>query len=154
MRKGFLIYEEMRKYLTIYSTVWGGRKSYVTLKPIPSEFPYIWEKFYFIFYQCKFPETAKGLLVNFTQYLLVQKLIKGQMLHKYLDFRVDKYPKISYFLYCTFWTEIFWKLLLYFYKKLYAKSTPVCFYVLLFQLTTYWETRLICHVINSMQRRR
>ncbi len=37
MRKGLQIYEEMRKYFTIYD---------------PSEFPYIWGKFYFLFYQC------------------------------------------------------------------------------------------------------
>jgi hypothetical protein len=35
MRKGFLIYEEMRKYVPIYE------EEAVTLQPIPSEFPYI-----------------------------------------------------------------------------------------------------------------
>ncbi len=25
----------------------------MTLQPLPAEFPYIWEKFYFIFYQCR-----------------------------------------------------------------------------------------------------
>jgi hypothetical protein len=48
MRKGFLIYEEMRNFspymrrpLVIYD-----------FAPDPSEFPYILGKFYFIFYQC------------------------------------------------------------------------------------------------------
>ncbi len=48
MRKGFLIYEEMRKYqsytrrpLAIYA-----------LQPFPSGFPYIRGKFFLLFYQC------------------------------------------------------------------------------------------------------
>jgi hypothetical protein len=36
MRKGSLIYEEMRKYLTIYEEA----VSHMSLQPIPSEFPY------------------------------------------------------------------------------------------------------------------
>ncbi len=48
MRKGFLIYEEMRKYSTIYeeavSHIW-----LCSLLPIPFEFPYIWGKFLFFF---------------------------------------------------------------------------------------------------------
>jgi hypothetical protein len=36
MRKGFLIYAEMRKYYTIL----GNRESYMTLLLISSEFPY------------------------------------------------------------------------------------------------------------------
>jgi hypothetical protein len=39
MRKVFLIYEEMRKYLTIYEE--AVSHTYMTLHPIPSEFPYI-----------------------------------------------------------------------------------------------------------------
>ncbi len=38
MRKGFLIFEEMRKYLIIY--IRGGRWSYI-IPSIPSKFPYI-----------------------------------------------------------------------------------------------------------------
>ncbi len=49
---GFLIYEEMRKLAQIFSHIWGVRKSYITLQPLPSEFPYIWGKFNFLFYQC------------------------------------------------------------------------------------------------------
>ncbi len=45
MRKGFLIYEEMRKYLVIYEEA----GSHMTLQPFPSEFPYIWE-FFSLFY--------------------------------------------------------------------------------------------------------
>jgi hypothetical protein len=41
MRKGFLTYGEMRKYLTIYD-----------LLLLPSEFPYIRGKFDYLFYQC------------------------------------------------------------------------------------------------------
>ncbi len=37
MRKSFLIYEEMRKYLTIYEEAVS-----ITLHPIPSEFSSIW----------------------------------------------------------------------------------------------------------------
>jgi hypothetical protein len=41
MWKGFLIFEEMRKYLTIYEEAVSPRYSYMTLQPIPSEFPYV-----------------------------------------------------------------------------------------------------------------
>jgi hypothetical protein len=51
MRKGFLIYEEMRKYLTIYE---DALESYITLQSIPSEFPYVRRKFDFLFYECMF----------------------------------------------------------------------------------------------------
>ncbi len=44
MRYGFLIYDDMRKYFPI--SHWGGRKSYMTLQLLHSEFP--WEKFDFI----------------------------------------------------------------------------------------------------------
>ncbi len=37
MRKGFLMYEKMRKYLTIYEE---AISKFMTLQPIPSEFPY------------------------------------------------------------------------------------------------------------------
>ncbi len=30
----------------------GSPSSYMTLQPLPSEFPYIWGKFIFLFYQC------------------------------------------------------------------------------------------------------
>jgi hypothetical protein len=47
MKKSFLIYEEMRKYLTIYevavSHIWLCNRS------IPSEFPYVWGKILFSF---------------------------------------------------------------------------------------------------------
>ncbi len=43
MMKGFLIYEEMRKYFPIYEEA---------LQLLHSEFPYIWGKFDFLFYQC------------------------------------------------------------------------------------------------------
>ncbi len=47
MRKDFLIYEEMRKYLTIYeeavSHIW------VTLQLLHSEFPHIWGNLIFFF---------------------------------------------------------------------------------------------------------
>jgi hypothetical protein len=50
MRKGFLIYEEMRKYFTIYE------EDVIVIydfAPDPSEFPYILGKFYFLFYQSR-----------------------------------------------------------------------------------------------------
>jgi hypothetical protein len=36
----------------IFSHIWGSRQLYITLQLLPSEFSYIWRKFYFIFYQC------------------------------------------------------------------------------------------------------
>ncbi len=41
MRRGFLIYEEMRKYFTIYEEA----ISHIWLCLFPSEFPFIWEEF-------------------------------------------------------------------------------------------------------------
>jgi hypothetical protein len=46
MRKGFLIYEEMRKYLTICEEAVSHLLVCMTLQPIPSE------KFDFLHYQC------------------------------------------------------------------------------------------------------
>ncbi len=50
MRKGFLIYEEMRKYFPIYEE--AVCHTYMTLQLLHSEFPYIRGNFYFLFYQC------------------------------------------------------------------------------------------------------
>ncbi len=38
--------------------IWGGRKSYMTLQLLHSEFPYIWGKYDFLFYQCGVPAPA------------------------------------------------------------------------------------------------
>ena len=43
-----VIYEEMHKYLTIYEEA----VNHIWLHPILSDFPDIWGKFYFNFYQC------------------------------------------------------------------------------------------------------
>jgi hypothetical protein len=59
MRKGFLNAQ-------IFNHIWGGRQPYMTLQPIPFEFPYIWGKFYFLFNQCT------GLLSDQTE--LIPKL--------------------------------------------------------------------------------
>ncbi len=48
IRKGFLIYEEMRKYFPIYE------EAYMTLQLFHSEFPYMMRKILFSFYQCKY----------------------------------------------------------------------------------------------------
>jgi hypothetical protein len=45
MRKGFLIYEEMAKYMRRPLVIYD-------FAPDPIEFPYKKGKFYFIFYQC------------------------------------------------------------------------------------------------------
>ncbi len=66
----FLIYKEIRRdrlqshiWLTASSYIWlnicafppilESHSSYMTLQPIPSEFPCIWGKFLFLFNQCK-----------------------------------------------------------------------------------------------------
>ncbi len=62
MRKGFLIYEEMRKYLTIYEEA----DSHIWLATAPF-WPYIWGKFYFLFYQCtvcKYIDKALSLVTG------------------------------------------------------------------------------------------
>ncbi len=43
-RKGFLINEEMRKYLTIYVEAVSHINN-MTLQLLPTEFPYLWRKF-------------------------------------------------------------------------------------------------------------
>ncbi len=50
MRKGFLIYEEMHKYLTIYEE--AVSHVCMSLQLLHYEFPDIWGKFTFLFYQC------------------------------------------------------------------------------------------------------
>ncbi len=52
----------IRKFICNQSHIWlniwafphllGAPSSYMALQPIPSEFPYIWWKFCFLFYQC------------------------------------------------------------------------------------------------------
>ncbi len=78
MRKGFLIYEEMRKYFPIYED--GGRQSYMTLQLLHSEFPYIWGKFNFLFCQCRavteqnwYWTTPLAFLFNRRLFLLLPK---------------------------------------------------------------------------------
>ncbi len=58
MRKGFLIYEEMRKYFPIHEEA----VSHLTLQLLHSEFPYISGKFYFLFYQCTVAEDKISVL--------------------------------------------------------------------------------------------
>ncbi len=41
------------KYLRISSYIIASLASYMTLQPIPSEFPYVWRKLSFLFYQCR-----------------------------------------------------------------------------------------------------
>ncbi len=50
MMKGFLIYEEMRNYLTIYEE---AKSVIYDLATAPSQFPYLLGKFDFLFYQCR-----------------------------------------------------------------------------------------------------
>ncbi len=49
MTNDFLIYGEN---ICAYPHILGNPSSYLTLHLIPSEFPYIWGKFCFLFYQC------------------------------------------------------------------------------------------------------
>jgi hypothetical protein len=49
MRKCFLIYEEMGKYLTIYTYEEAVSHTYMTLHPIPSQFPKYEENFILFF---------------------------------------------------------------------------------------------------------
>ncbi len=58
MRMGLLIYEEMRKYFTIYeesvSRIWP-------LQLLYSKFSYIWGKINFLFYQCRKVESGEDV---------------------------------------------------------------------------------------------
>ncbi len=49
MKKGFQIYEAIRKYLVICEEAVTHD---MTMQPLPSGFPYVWGKFSFLFYQC------------------------------------------------------------------------------------------------------
>ncbi len=61
MKKGFLIYEEMRKYLVIYEE--AVSHTYITLQPLHSGFPHKWRKFCFLFISVKLRcEGASSLL--------------------------------------------------------------------------------------------
>ncbi len=78
--KGFLIYEEihnfipyMRRPLVIYD-----------FAPDPSEFPYIWEKFYFLFYQGEEGQNANFLLLYIQKQNAVQHR-KLSAMQKQLD---------------------------------------------------------------------
>ncbi len=48
---GLLIYRELFAHFLIFL---GSPSSYMTLQLLHSEFPYIWGKFYFLFYQCTY----------------------------------------------------------------------------------------------------
>ncbi len=52
MRKSFLIYEEMHKYFRHIS---GGRQSYMTLQPIPLNFPLYEENVILFFISVQYP---------------------------------------------------------------------------------------------------
>jgi hypothetical protein len=56
------------KYLCISSYIMKP-SSYITFHPIPIEFPFIWEKFSFLFYQCKASNTS----LNIAVYALTRK---------------------------------------------------------------------------------
>jgi hypothetical protein len=56
----------MTKYLRICSYVLGSPSSYMTVQPIPSEFPYIWGKFRFLFYQFSFRIVFYVIYIFFT----------------------------------------------------------------------------------------
>ncbi len=43
----------MRENICAFPHILGSPSSYMTLHPIPSEFPYLWGKFWFIFHQCR-----------------------------------------------------------------------------------------------------
>ncbi len=52
MRKGFLIFEEMHKY---FHHIWVRRSLVIyDFAPDPYEFPYMWGKLNFLFYQCMY----------------------------------------------------------------------------------------------------
>ncbi len=61
MRKGLLICEEMRKYFPIYE---DAVSHYMTLQLLHCEFPYIWGKLDFLFYQCIFLYSLKALTIG------------------------------------------------------------------------------------------
>ncbi len=48
-------------YGEIFSHILGSRSSYMTLQLLHSEFPNIWGKVYFLFYQCTSPEVSGSL---------------------------------------------------------------------------------------------
>ncbi len=64
MRKGFLIYDEMRKFFPIYEEDVSHTVS--DFAPDPSYFPNIWGKFLFSFYQCIFAWFIFTVLIGVT----------------------------------------------------------------------------------------
>ncbi len=65
MTNGLLIYGEA------FPHILGSPSSYMTLHPIPSEFPYIWRKFCFLFYRCTipYPELSSGAREPLIEYV-------------------------------------------------------------------------------------
>jgi len=69
----------IRKFRMLQLHIWGNictfphilgsPSSYMTLQQLHSEFPYIWGKFYFIFYQCNQGSVDKGLSVKVAQHI-------------------------------------------------------------------------------------
>ncbi len=49
----------------IFPHIWGSRWSYMTLQLLHSEFPYIWGKFDFLFYQCTVHNACPGRIKPF-----------------------------------------------------------------------------------------
>ncbi len=61
IHKGFLIYEEMRRYFPIYEeAVSHIGMTLHCLQLLHSEFPYIWGKFDYLFYQCSPPKDIRN----------------------------------------------------------------------------------------------
>ncbi len=52
MTNGFLKYDKISAHSSYTCTLLRSPSSYLTLQPLPSEFPSIWGKFNFLFYQC------------------------------------------------------------------------------------------------------
>jgi hypothetical protein len=70
LRKGFLIYEERRKYFPIYEEAVSNKV--LALQLLHSEFPHIWGKFSFLFIS---ERRRRGVAINTTQILLYMYVV-------------------------------------------------------------------------------
>ncbi len=84
----------------IFSHIWGGHLSYLTLQPLPSEFPNTWRKFNFLFYQCTVIEHDNFETIQPTNNHPKLKESQSQE-YVHIGGHIGMRPSVYYPLWCT-----------------------------------------------------
>ncbi len=66
----------------VQTLIWLTASSYMTLHQVPSEFPHIWGKFSFLFYQCR--QTIANLVQGYIVDAKFQKYVRTSCTRKFL----------------------------------------------------------------------